>query len=192
MNTIFFVTNKRLSAIFALYFLCVTLFALATPSIAEDYSVLTYKDPAGLYEFDYPSFYRENHEFADGTGDLDGIRSELVDSTESNIRIIILEIRGVKSLTAETAPTYVEQFKSDLAPDPKTKFISATQSTFLGQMAMDMKFEKKGFSTPYRTRLIATTIAGKDVIVQCGYTLKAEPFFGQACEYVAASLRLGK
>lgn len=170
----------------------IALLAIATPSTAEDYSVLTYKDPAGLYEFDYPSFYHENHEFADGTGDLDGIRSELVDSTESNIRIITLDPRAVKSVTAETASAYVEQFKTDLALGPKTKFTSASQSTFLGQMAMDIKFEKKGYTTPYRTRFIATIFAGKDVIVQCGYTLKAEPFFGQACEYVASSLRLAK
>jgi hypothetical protein len=170
----------------------IALLAIAAPSTAEDYSVLTYKDTSGKYEFDYPSFYHENHEFADGTGDLDGIRSELVDSTESNIRIITLESRGVKSVTAETASAYLEQFKTDLAPDPRTKFISATQSTLLGQMAMDVKFEKKGYTTPYRTRFIATIVSGKDVIVQCGYTLKAEPFFGQACEYVAASLRLAK
>jgi hypothetical protein len=175
---------------FKMIFALIAFFAIATPSAAEDYSVLTYKDPAGKYEFDYPSFYHENHEFADGTGDLEGIRSELVDSTESNIRIITLEIRGVKSVTAETASAYVEQFKTDLAPDLRTKFISATQSTLLGQMAMDVKFEKKGYTTPYRTRFIATIVSGKDVIVQCGYTLKAEPFFGQACEYVAGSLRL--
>jgi hypothetical protein len=168
----------------------IALLAIASPGAAEDYSVLTYKDPAGKYEFDYPSFYHENHEFADGSGDLNGIRSELVDSTESNIRIIILDPRAVKSVTAETASAYVEQFKTDLAPDPRTKFISASQSSFLGQMAMDVKFEKKGYTSPYRTRFIATIIAGKDVIVQCGYTLKAEPFFGQACEYVASSLRL--
>ena len=188
----FFESNKRSSKRIPNCLLFFALVATATPSFAEDHSVLTYKDPARFYEFDYPSFYHENHEFADGTGDLDGIRSELADSTESNIRIILVEIRGVKSVTIETQSTYVEQFKTDLAPDTKSKFISAEPTTLLGQMAMDMKFEKKGYSNQFRTRFIATIIAGKDVIIQCSYTLKAEAFFGQACEYLAASLRVTK
>jgi hypothetical protein len=172
------------------FFVFAFLFAAAENASAKDYDVLTYVSQDGSYEFDYPSFFHENHEFPDGTGDLDGIRSELEGGLESNIAVYAIDPRGVKSVTDQTYADYVAQYKTDMAPDARLTFISDAAVQMVGQMAADIKFHKKGYGRMHGLRFIATMANGKDLFVRCSYTLDAEDTFGPVCDYVASSLRL--
>ncbi len=167
-----------------------------TAALGEDPQILEYADPAGAYVFSYPDYYKETHEFADGTGDTIGVRAEMASpdsasTEEANIGVYAMEPRGVKDLTEDNFEAYVEQFKKDFEPDHRIKFVSSTKTEILGQLGADILFDQKGFSSKvYSLRIIATIADGKDYFVRCVYSPGHRDEFAYHCQFAAESLSL--
>jgi hypothetical protein len=172
------------------------LLALGLPAQAEDPAILQFEDPAGVYSFSYPEYYKVNHEFADGTGDAVGVRAEMAskDGTateESTIAVYSMEPRTVTAVTDENFDAYIEQFKKDFEPNPKLKFVSAAKTQMLDQLGADMLFEQKTWGDKiYHLRLIATVKNGKDIFVNCVYSPGYDEEFSYHCQFVGESLRM--
>jgi hypothetical protein len=171
---------------------------LAKPALAEDPAILEYADPNGAFSFSYPDYYKEAHEFADGTGETIGVRAEMASpdgasTEEANIEVYSMEPRAVTAVTDENFDAYVEQFKKDFEPDTRVKFVSAGKTEMLGQLGANILFDQKGFgSKVYSLRIIATVAQGKDYFVRCVYSPGFRDEFGYHCQFAAESLALTK
>jgi hypothetical protein len=169
---------------------------MAASALAEDPVILEYADPNGVFSFSYPDYYKEAHEFADGTGDTIGVRAEMASpdgasTEESNIEVYSMEPRAVTSVTDENFDAYVEQFKKDFEPDTRVKFVSAEKTEVLGQLGANILFDQKGFgSKVYSLRIIATVAQGKDYFVRCVYSPGLRDEFAYHCQFAGQTLSL--
>jgi hypothetical protein len=169
---------------------------MAASALAEDPVILEYADPNGAFSFSYPDYYKEAHEFADGTGDTIGVRAEMASpdgayTEEANIEVYSMEPRAVTSVTDENFDAYVEQFKKDFEPDTRVKFVSAKKTEVLGQLGANILFDQKAFgSKVYSLRIIATVAQGKDYFVRCVYSPGLRDEFAYHCQFAGETLSL--
>jgi hypothetical protein len=173
-------------------------FFLAAPASAEDPAILEYADPGGAFSFSYPDYYKEKHEFPDGTDDTVGVRAEMaspdgVSTEEANIEVYSMEPRAVTNVKDENFEAYVEQFKKDFEPDTRIKFVSAEKTEVLGQLGANILFDQKAFGPKvYSLRIIATVAQGRDYFVRCVYSPGLKDEFAYHCGFAAESLKLAQ
>jgi hypothetical protein len=144
--------------------------------------VAEFKDAKGRYSYSYPSYFKLEREFADGTGDVIGIRSEPGGGQEASISVRIEKPR----LTSPSVATYIDQVKQDFAAMPRAKVVSTETRELLGQDASDVQI----VHDKARFRIIGLVSKGQDVYVRCVYTDEVAEMFGPACEMVAETLKL--
>jgi hypothetical protein len=144
--------------------------------------VAEFKDAKGRYTFAYPSYFKLDREFADGTGDVVGVRSEPGGGQEASISVRIEKPR----LTSPSVANYTEQVKQDFAAMPRAKVVSTETRKLLGQDASDVQIVRD----KARYRVIGLVSKGQDVFVRCVYTDEVAQMFGPACEMVAETLKL--
>jgi hypothetical protein len=144
--------------------------------------VAEFKDAKGLYSYAYPSYFKLDREFASGTGDVVGIRSEPGGGQEASIAVRIEKPR----LASPSVASYTEQVKQDFADMPRAKVVSTTTRKMLGQDASDVQIVRDKM----RMRVIGLVRNGQDVFVRCVYTDEVAQMFGPACEMVAETLKL--
>jgi hypothetical protein len=144
--------------------------------------VATFKEAKGRYSFAYPTYFKLDREFADGTGDVVGIRSEPGGGQEASISVRIETPR----LTSPSVAAYTDQVKQDFANMPRAKVVSSETRKLLGQDASDVQLVRDKM----RFRIIGLVSKGQDVYVRCVYTDEVAEMFGPACEMVAETLKL--
>jgi hypothetical protein len=144
--------------------------------------VAEFKDAKGRYSYTYPSYFKLDREFPDGTGDIVGIRSEPGGGQEASIAVRIEKPR----LPSPSPANYTEQVKQDFANMPRAKVVSTAIRKMLGQDASDVQIVRDKM----RMRIIGLVSNGQDVLVRCVYTDEVAQMFGPACEMVAETLKL--
>jgi hypothetical protein len=166
-------------------------FSLATISLAAIFGsgqllaqlpVAEFKDAKGRYSFTYPNYFKLDREFADGTGDVVGVRSEPGGGQEASISVRIETPR----LTSPSVAAYTDQVKQDFAAMPRAKVVLTETRKLLGQDASDVQLVRDKM----RFRIIGLVSKGQDVYVRCVYTNEVAEMFGPACEMVAETLKL--
>jgi hypothetical protein len=171
-------------------------FCVAAAVIAGEGPSAIFEDPNGAYSFEYPSFMFKAFEFADGTGDETGVSANFDDKGHVGIELRSIDPRGVKEVTDATYKDYVEQYKTDFAPNIRMKFVSEKKTELLGKVAADMTFEEK-ISFPsgpllITKRFIATVANGRDYYLACDYRTDQAAAFAASCDHAAKSLKLTK
>ncbi len=165
--------------------LCVAALALCGNSLAAQPGgshVSVFRDVNGRYTFSYPNYFKLDHEFADGSGEVTGIRAEPGGGQEASIAVYIDKPR----LQSPSVTAYTEQVTQDFAVFPRAKVVSAGTRRMLGQEASDVQVDRDKM----RTRVIGLVINGQDVLVRCVYTQSVAQMFAPACEMVADTLKM--
>jgi hypothetical protein len=171
-------------------------FCIVGAVIAGEAPTDTFEDQNGAYSFEYPSYMFKAFEFADGTGDETGVSANFDDKGHFGIELRSIDPRGVKEVTDATYKNYVDQYKSDFAPNFRMKFVSEKKTELLGKPAADMTFEEK-ISFPsgpliITKRYIATVAGGRDYFLACDYRTDQAAAFAASCDHAASSLKLRK
>lgn len=144
--------------------------------------IAVYSDAKSGYTFSYPNYFKLDHEFADGSGEVVGIRAEPGNGQEASIAVLIDKPR----LQTHSVQAYTEQVKQDFAVMPRAKVVSTGTRKMLGLDAADVQVDSRNM----RTRVIGVVVNGQDVFVRCVYTQSVAQMFAPACEMVADTLKM--
>ena len=166
---------------------CLLGYALASvcaPLAAQptDSTFSVFVDPKGRYTFSYPSYFRLDHLFADGSGELHGIRAEPGDAQEASIAVYIEK----PHLNLASLDAYTEQVKQGLTLMPGSKVVALGKRKMLDQDASDVQVDRGKM----RTRHIGLILKDQEVVVRCVYTQAVAQMFAPACELVADTLKM--
>ncbi len=146
--------------------------------------IAVYIDAKRGYTFSYPSYFKLDHEFPDGSGEVAGIRAEPANGQEASIAVFIDKPR----LQTHSVQAYTEQVKQDFAVMPRAKFVSTGTRKMLGLDAADVQVDSRNM----RTQVIGVVVNGQDVFVRCVYTQSVARMFAHACEMVADTLKVNR
>lgn len=171
------------------------LFAVVLPSasVAQQNSTFTAAD--GAYSFQYPSSFGLDRQFADGTGDVTGVKAS---STANGDAIITFlgprDPGGLTEVDARTREAIADEFRKAIAVRPTITLQSSTMTTMLRQPAVDMVFSNARWpfskDRPQIKRYVFTVVNGKAYNFECIYRKDKAAEFAPACELAVSTVRL--
>lgn len=155
----------------------------------------TFKAQDGSYSFDYPLGFTLDHLFADGTGEVTGVKA----STPANgdVRITFLGPRDAgefQEVSERTRQSIADAFTKAIAVRPSIELRSSAMTTLLGRPAVDMIFSngRSPFSKerPQIKRYVFTTIGRRAYNFECIYREDKAEQFAPACDLAVSTVRL--
>lgn len=155
----------------------------------------TFKAQDGSYSFEYPLGFSLDHLFADGTGDVAGVKAS--SPANGDVRITFLGPRDAgefREVSERTRQSIADAFTKAIAVRPSTALKSATMTTLLGRPAVDMVFSngRPPFSKerPQIKRYVFTAIGEKAYNFECIYRADKAEQFAPACDLAVSTVRL--
>lgn len=169
--------------------------AIALPSASFAQESRTFSAADGAYTFQYPSNFGLDHQFADGTGDVTGVKA----SSPANGDVIISFLgprdpRGLTEISERTREAIADEFRKAIAVRPTIKLQSSAMTTMLRQPAVDMVFSNARWpfsrEQPQVKRYVFTVANGKAYNFECIYREDKAAEFAPACERAVSTVRL--
>ncbi len=167
---------------------------LAPPRI-DAAETRTFKAQDGSYSFEYPLEFSLDHLFADGTGDVAGVKAS--SPANGDVRITFLGPRDageLREVSERTRQSIADAFTKAIAVRPSIELKSATMTALLGQPAVDMVFSngRPPFSKerPQIKRYVFTVIGEKAYNFECIYRADKAEQFASACDLAVSTVRL--
>lgn len=155
----------------------------------------TFKAQDGSYSFEYPLGFSLDHLFADGTGDVAGVKAS--SPANGDVRITFLGPRDageLQEVSEQTRQSIADAFTKAIAVRPSIALKSATMTTLLGRPAVDMVFSngRPPFSKerPQIKRYVFTAIGEKAYNFECIYRADKAEQFAPACDMAVSTVRL--
>lgn len=155
----------------------------------------TFKAQDGSYSFEYPLGFSLDHLFADGTGDVAGVKAS--SPANGDVRITFLGPRDageLQEVSERTRQSIADAFTKAIAVRPSIALKSATMTTLLGRPAVDMVFSngRPPFSKerPQIKRYVFTAIGEKAYNFECIYRADKAEQFAPACDLAVSTVRL--
>lgn len=155
----------------------------------------TFKAQDGSYSFKYPLGFSLDHLFADGTGDVAGVKAS--SPANGDVRITFLGPRDageLQEVSEQTRQSIADAFTKAIAVRPSITLKSATMTTLLGRPAVDMVFSngRPPFSKerPQIKRYVFTAIGEKAYNFECIYRADKAEQFAPACDLAVSTVRL--
>ena len=155
----------------------------------------TLKAQDGSYSFEYPLGFSLDHLFADGTGDVAGVKAS--SPANGDVRITFLGPRDAgefREVSEQTRQSIADAFTKAIAVRPSITLKSATMTTLLGRPAVDMVFSngRPPFSKerPQIKRYVFTAIGEKAYNFECIYRADKAEQFAPACDLAVSTVRL--
>jgi hypothetical protein len=155
----------------------------------------TFKAQDGSYSFEYPLGFSLDHLFADGTGDVAGVKAS--SPANGDVRITFLGPRDageLQEVSEQTRQSIADAFTKAIAVRPSITLKSATMTTLLGRPAVDMVFSngRPPFSKerPQIKRYVFTAIGEKAYNFECIYRADKAEQFAPACDLAVSTVRL--
>ena len=155
----------------------------------------TFKAQDGSYSFEYPLGFSLDHLFADGTGDVAGVKAS--SPANGDVRITFLGPRDageLQEVSEQTRQSIADAFTKAIAVHPSIALKSATMTTLLGRPAVDMVFSngRPPFSKerPQIKRYVFTAIGEKAYNFECIYRADKAEQFAPACDLAVSTVRL--
>ena len=155
----------------------------------------TFKAQDGSYSFEYPLGFSLDHLFADGTGDVAGVKAS--SPANGDVRITFLGPRDAgefREVSEQTRQSIADAFTKAIAVRPSITLKSATMTTLLGRPAVDMVFSngRPPFSKerPQIKRYVFTAIGEKAYNFECIYRADKAEQFAPACDLAVSTVRL--
>jgi hypothetical protein len=155
----------------------------------------TFKAQDGSYSFEYPLGFSLDHLFADGTGDVAGVKAS--SPANGDVRITFLGPRDAgefREVSEQTRQSIADAFTKAIAVRPSIALKSATMTTLLGRPAVDMVFSngRPPFSKerPQIKRYVFTAIGEKAYNFECIYRADKAEQFAPACDLAVSTVRL--
>ncbi|MGW9331030.1 hypothetical protein [Bosea sp. NPDC055594] len=155
----------------------------------------TFKAQDGSYSFEYPLGFSLDHLFADGTGDVAGVKAS--SPANGDVRITFLGPRDageLQEVSERTRQSIADAFTKAIAVRPSITLKSATMTTLLGRPAVDMVFSngRPPFSKerPQIKRYVFTAIGEKAYNFECIYRADKAEQFAPACDLAVSTVRL--
>lgn len=155
----------------------------------------TFRAQDGSYSFEYPPGFSLAHLFADGTGEVTGVKA----STPANGDVLITfsgprDAGELQDVSERTRQTIADAFTKAVAVRPSIELKSATMTTLLGRPAVDMVFAngRLPFSKerPQIKRNVFTAIGNNAYNVECIYRADKAEQFAPACDLAVSTVRL--
>ena len=155
----------------------------------------TFEAQDGSYSFKYPLGFTLDHLFADGTGDVTGVKAST--PTNGDVRITFLGPRDAgefQEVSEQNRQAIVDAFTKTIAVRPSIELRSSAMTTLLGRPAVDMVFAngRSPFNRerPQIKRYVFTVI-GKDAYnFECIYRADKAEQFAPACDLAVSTVRL--
>ena len=167
---------------------------LAPPRI-DAAETRTFKAQDGSYSFEYPLEFSLDHLFADGTGDVAGVKAS--SPANGDVRITFLGPRDageLREVSERTRQSIADAFTKAIAVRPSIELKSATMTALLGRPAVDMVFSngRPPFSKerPQIKRYVFTVIGEKAYNFECIYRADKAEQFAPACDLAVSTVRL--
>jgi hypothetical protein len=165
------------------------------PTHAGAAETRTFEAQDGSYTFEYPLGFALDHLFADGTGDVVGVKA----STPANGDVIIaflgpFNAGDTREVSERTRQSITDEFTKVVADRPSIKLKSSTLTTLLGLPAVDMVFRngRSPFSKDHLQiqRYIFTVVGDKAYNLKCIYLEEKAAQFAPACDQVMSTVKL--
>lgn len=169
--------------------------AVAFPSASFAQEARTFEAADGAYSFQYPSNFGLDRQFADGTGDVTGVKA----SSPANGDVIITFLGprdpgGLNEVSERTREPIVDEFRKAIAVRPTMTLQLSAMTTMLGQPAVDMVFSNARWpftkERPQIKRYVFTVANGKAYNFECIYREDKAAEFAPACERAVSTVRL--
>lgn len=168
---------------------------IALPSASSAQESRTFEAADGAYSFQYPPSFGLDHQFADGTGDVTGIKA----SSPANGDVIITFLGprdpgGLVEISERTREAIAAEFRKAIAVRPTITLQSSAMTMMLGQPAVDMVFSNTRWpftkQRPQIKRYVFTVAQGKAYNFECIYREDKAAEFAPACERAVSTVRL--
>lgn len=155
----------------------------------------TFEAEDGSYRFEYPLMFSLDHLFADGTGNVTGVKA----STPANGDVLITflgprDAGDIQEVSERTRQSITDTFKKAIAVRPSIELKSSTMTTMLGRPAVDMVFHngRSPFSKEdlQVKRYVFTVVGGKAYNFECIYRKDKAEQFAPACDLAVSTVKL--
>lgn len=147
------------------------------------------------YSFEYPLGFSLDHLFADGTGDVTGVKAST--PTNGDVRITFLGPRDAgefQEVSERTRQSITDAFIKAIAVRPLIELRSSAMTTLLDRPAVDMVFSngRSPFSKerPQIKRYVFTVIGKNAYNFECIYREDKAEQFAPACDLAVSTARL--
>lgn len=169
--------------------------AIALQSASSAQETRTFEAADGAYSFQYPPSFGLDRQFADGTGDVTGVKAS--SPANGDVIITLLGPRdpgGLNEVSERTREAIVAEFRKAIAVRPTITLLSSAMTTMLGQPAVDMVFSNARWpftkERPQIKRYVFTVAQGKAYNFECIYREDKAAEFAPACERAVSTVRL--
>jgi hypothetical protein len=169
--------------------------AVALPSASIAQQNRTFAAADGAYSFQYPSNFQLDRQFADGSGDVTGVKAS--SPTNGDVIITFLGPRdpaGITEVSERTRQAIADEFRRAIAVRPTITLQSSTMTRMLQQPAVDMVFSNARWpfskERPQIKRYVFTVANGKAYNFECIYREDKAAEFAPACDRAVSTVRL--
>ncbi|MCP4560699.1 MAG: hypothetical protein GY873_18190 [Bosea sp.] len=169
--------------------------AIALSSASSAQETRTFEAADGAYSFQYPPSFGLDRQFADGTGNVTGVKA----SSPANGDVIITFLGprdpgGLAEISERTREAIADEFRKAIAVRPAITLQSSAMTTMLGQPAVDMVFSNARWpftkERPQIKRYVFTVANGKAYNFECIYRDDKAAEFAPVCGRAVSTLRL--
>lgn len=144
----------------------------------------------GAYSFRYPLGFGISTEFADGSGDRDGVTASTPRNGDVGIRFYANPAGAIDEISEQTRQAVIHSYVKQVAVRPSIKLKSAAMTRMLGRPAVDMIFENRRFGRTAINRYVATVRNGQAYNFICFYREDKAAEFAPACDLAVATVML--